>query len=224
MRQGGRLLLAALIAPTALAGEIQVRVNGGLVDMVAIAAPLQDVLARLAQQTGMKVVYDGTLPRPLITVTLPQRTPAESVLALLEGLGLNYALRTDVSGTKVDTLILSGAPGTVTSGSVQPVRDATALPTAPDPRRPMPRPAAVVESQEGREEEVQADEAAPKPQIPPTPPGPVNFSGPSPGPGQAGSPFGGQIGPLTMPTPPPAPTMSPAPPAPVPSPTPSPGA
>ena len=109
MRKPPQILLVALIAPMAWAGEVQVRANGALVDVVAVAAPVQEVLARLAQQTGMKVVYDGPPPRALVTVTLPQRTPAEAVLALFEGLGLNYALRTDRSGTKVDTLIVSSA-------------------------------------------------------------------------------------------------------------------
>jgi len=214
VQKAPQILLAALIAPAAFAGEVQVRANGGRVDLIATAAPLQDVLARLAQQTGMKVVYDGAPPRMLVTVSLPQRTPVEAVLALFEGLGLNYALSTDRSGTRVDTLILSAAApvggASARPGAVPP----PPTPAVPDPRRLPPRPQP--RSDEEREDE-EADEDSARPQ--PAPPGPVIFQGPIPGPGRPGSPFGGQIGPLMPLTPVPA---APGTPSPVPSPTPSP--
>lgn len=214
MRSAARLLAAMLLVPIAWAGEVQVRTNGALVDVIATAAPVQDVLARIAQQTGMKVVYDGPAPRALVTVTLPQRTPVEAVLALFEGLGLNYALRTDKSGTRVDTLIVSTA---VPGGAAAARAPAPAVPV--DPRRPPARtqPVADVERQDEQDDD-QADEAA-RPQAPtPAPPAPV--LGPIPGPGNPGSPFNSQIGPLTLPTP--APAAVPSPTAPAPSPTPSP--
>ncbi len=219
VRKAAPILLAALIAPAVFGGEVQVRPNGGRVDVIATAAPLQDVLARLSQQTGMKVVYDGAPPRTLVTVSLPQRTPVEAVLSLFEGLGLNYALSTDKSGTKVDMLIISSAA----SGAGAAPRAAVAppAPMVPDPRRLPPRPQPAPDADRD-EDEQQADEDIPRPQAQPTPPGPVIFQGPIPGPGVPGSPFGNQIGPLTLPTPVPAVPGAPVRPTPAPTPTPSP--
>src|SRR5262245_51881984 len=121
-----RLVLGFAVAFPALAAEIQVRPNGGLIDVHATAAPMQDVLSRIAQQTGMKVVYDGAPPRGLVTLTLLQRTPAEAVLALFEGAGVNYAMKTDRSGTRVDTLIVTG--GASGAGAA-----AAPRPSAPQP-------------------------------------------------------------------------------------------
>jgi hypothetical protein len=217
MRTAARLLVATLLAKVALAGEVQVRTNGALVDVIATAAPVQEVLARLAQQTGMKVVYDGPAPRALVTVTLPQRTPVEAVLALFEGLGLNYALRTDKSGTRVDTLIVSTAlPG----GAPAARAPAPAVPVDPRRQPVRPQPLAEAERQDDPQDDDEADDQAARPQATPAPPAPVLV--PIPGPGSPGSPFNSQIGPLTLPTPPPAPAAVPSPIAPAPSPTPSP--
>ena len=57
----GILLLAA--AGAASAAEVQVQTNGSLVDLEAKAAPLSEVLDRLARLTGMKLVFDGATPR-----------------------------------------------------------------------------------------------------------------------------------------------------------------
>jgi hypothetical protein len=228
MRGAARVALAALLAGSAFGSEVQVRPRGELVDVVASAAPLQDVLARLSQQTGMKVVYDGTPPRAIVTATLPQRTPVEAVLALFEGLGINYALKTDAGGTKVDTLIVMGAAAAPASrgGAAQPPPSQP----APESRRPpfqppvRPQPGAEPDEQEEREEQPEPDEnARPQPERPVLPP-PATFNGVIPGPGRPGSPFGsGQVGPLTLPTPataPVAPQQPGAIPAPMPSPTP----
>src|SRR6266511_1870800 len=104
----GVLALALLALPTE-AAEINVRVAEGRVDLSANAAPVADVLDRLSKQTGMKVVYEGPPPRQLVSVSLAGRTPAEAVVGLLEGLGLNYMLLGDPSGTRVQTLMMAGA-------------------------------------------------------------------------------------------------------------------
>jgi hypothetical protein len=106
-----KVVLCALFAgaSTLARAEVQVRYQGGRVDLQATNAPLSEVLERLARATGMKVVHEGAPQRPTVTVTLPGRTPAEAVLGVLDGLGLNYALKMDASGTKVDTLIITGA-------------------------------------------------------------------------------------------------------------------
>jgi hypothetical protein len=102
----GLLLLATPARP-----EVMVRVSGREVDLTATAAPLADVLDRLARQTGMKVIYEGPAPRQLVTLAVHSRSPVETVLAVLEGQGLNYAMVGDVTGTGVSTLVLAGGPG-----------------------------------------------------------------------------------------------------------------
>ena len=116
MRSAASLLLGVvLVAPTAARAEVAVRVASDQVAIDASAAPLSDVLDRLARQTGMEIVYEGSPPRQRITLALEGRTPTEAVLAILEGQGLNYALVADPTGAKVQTLIIAGAAGTGTS-------------------------------------------------------------------------------------------------------------
>jgi hypothetical protein len=124
----GLLLLATPARP-----EVMVRVSGREVDLTATAAPLADVLDRLARQTGMKVVYEGPAPRQLVTLAVHSRSPAETVLAVLEGQGLNYAMVGDATGTGVSTLVLAGGPG----ASATSLSSASSVPsrTAEVPRR-----------------------------------------------------------------------------------------
>jgi hypothetical protein len=130
------VLLALATAPAA--AEVTVRVSGGQVDLTATAAPLAEVLDRLARQTGMKVVYEGAAPRQLVTVSLHGRTPAETVLAVFEGLGVNYALVADATGASVQTLVVAGVAASTGPSSSSP---AAARPAPrPNPRRPFGPP------------------------------------------------------------------------------------
>jgi type II secretory pathway component GspD/PulD (secretin) len=85
--------------------EVSVRVAAGKVDIKASAAPLAEVLRRLAEQTGMKVLYEGAEPRELVTASLPGRSPVEAVNELLKDRGLNYALAVHATG-RIETLII----------------------------------------------------------------------------------------------------------------------
>ena len=85
-------------------------------DVRATAAPLAEVLDRLARTTGMKIVQQGVTPTMLLSLSLQGRTPAEAVFGVLEGLGLNYAFVLDASGNRIETLVLAGSVG-------QPPRD-----------------------------------------------------------------------------------------------------
>src|SRR5512143_3026381 len=96
---------------TVASAEVSVRVSGGRVDLTATAAPVAEVLDRLARQTGMKVVYEGPAPRQLVTVSLHGRTPAETILAVFEGLGLNYAMVADATGAGIQPRGGGGAAG-----------------------------------------------------------------------------------------------------------------
>src|SRR5262245_39930616 len=140
----GLALAAALGSP--LRAEVTVRGVAGRVHVTANAAPLADVLDRLARQTGMKVVYEGPAPRQLVTVSLLGRSPAEAVHDLLEGQGLNYALLGDSSGTGVQTLLMTGPAASVASSS-----SGSASSAPPAFRSPGQRPSAAVRPRHHRE-------------------------------------------------------------------------
>ena len=151
------LVLALLAVP--VRAEVDVQYKGGRVDVRATAAPLAEVLDRLARATGMKVVQQGVTPTMLLSLSLQGRTPAEAVFGVLEGLGLNYAFVLDSSGNRIETLVLAGASGG---------RPATATPAplpAPAPRyvpQPAtPPPAAGPDEAEEATEEEAADDADP---------------------------------------------------------------
>ena len=107
MRVSGAVWALGLLVVSALPvrAEVSVRVTAGKVDITASAAPLSEVLRRLAEQTGMKVLYEGAEPRELVTASLPGRSPVEAVNELLKDRGLNYALAVHATG-RIETLII----------------------------------------------------------------------------------------------------------------------
>lgn len=116
----GRFAIAAalaLILSAPLHAGVEITSSGNRWDVTAAGAPVSEVLDGLARKTRMKVIYEGGIPRTPVTVELRGRTPAEAVLGVLEGLGLNYALVLDVSGTEVETLMIVGTGGVNTPGS-----------------------------------------------------------------------------------------------------------
>jgi hypothetical protein len=118
-----------LAAALPAAAEVNVAVNDGRVDLSARSAPLADVLDRLARQIAMEVTYEGAPPRNLVTAALQSATPAQAVLSVLEGLGLNYAIQLDRTGRQVRTLLLVSRTG-----------GPAAAPSAPAERTPPLRP------------------------------------------------------------------------------------
>jgi hypothetical protein len=159
--RGDLLALALLVPASPLAGsEVTVRVVEGRVDLSATAAPIADVLDRLSKQTGMKVVYEGAPPRQLVTVSFQGRTPADAILGLLEGQGLNYILMGDATGTRVQTLMMAGAAPVASS------RPASASAVS---RVPNPPPASGPDAEEPVAEPAEEDEPEPTPAAPPNP-------------------------------------------------------
>ncbi len=150
-----RVLVSALALLVASAGpgraEVTVRLNAGRVDITANAAPLSEVLDRLARQTGMKVVYDGPAPRQLVTVSLMGRVPAEAVHDLLEGQGVNYALLGDTAGTGVQTLLMTGTTAPVASSASS--FNAAAATRSRSASPPLSSPDAVDEPEEDPDDE-----------------------------------------------------------------------
>jgi hypothetical protein len=216
-----------LLAGPAVRAEVEVRVNAGRVDLKANAAPLSEILDRLSRQIGMKIVNDGVTPHLLLTLSLENRTPVEAVLGVLEGLGLNYALMMDKTGTGINTLVMAGAPG---PGA----RTATSVPTPPQrpqfvPERVIPPPASGPEEEEPVIEEPAEEDIAPEEGVQgqnpgqPQVPGQQGAAAPGPGPQQQ-SPFPTDPMFPASPFAPRPPVFQPSPPPGVPQPQPSPPA
>jgi hypothetical protein len=195
---------ALLLAVSAHGAEVDIRpAANGRVSLKVNAAPLSEVLDRLARLTGMKVVYDGVPPRALVRGRqVENATPAEAVADVLDGLGVSYALRLDASGAKVDTLLVLGATRSATAPPPRPAVPPVRIPgmggvpvAAPDdsdeeaPSEQAEDPAADQRTRRGEDRELRR----------PGPPGTLPTSPTLPT---------GPIGPLMLPTPGPA---SPAP-------------
>jgi hypothetical protein len=91
--------------------EIDVSLKDDRVVVRTVRAPLAEILNRFAQATGAQVVYEAARPRQLVTVVIEAASPAQAISQLLEGQGLNYALRLDSTGRKVEMLVVTGSAG-----------------------------------------------------------------------------------------------------------------
>ena len=191
MRRVAVFALAAVLAARSGAAQTEVRKVGDKLDVKATAAPIAEILDRIARETGMKVSYDGPAPRGRVSVSRTGVTPAQAVLAVLEGQGLNYALRMDPQGVRIETLLMVAGTGAGASA-------ATAT-------RPQPGPRAI-----DREPDVTEPEEEAPPEAPVVPPEEQRRPFPFPG----VPPPSGPAVPLALPTPPPAGSPSPAPPQP----------
>ena len=198
----GRFPMAAVLAlclATPLRAGVEVTKSGDRLDVTAAQAPISEVLDGLARKTRMKIVYEGSAPRTPVTVELRGRTQAQAVLGVLEGLGLNYALVLDASGTEVETLMIVGTgPRTASDGSAHPPRRGRA------PHANLEDP--VVESEEPSEGEggiPLVPQESPMAEENAKPEAPAVARPPNPASAFPGSPFA--PGPLPLATPSPSP-------------------
>ena len=129
----GLIAGVAMLAAGPARAEVTVAVNDGRVDLTARSAPLSDVLDRLARQIQMQVTYDGAPPRHLVTAAVQAATPAQAVLSVLEGLGVNYALQLDRTGAQVTTLLLITTPPSGAAPARAAVTPAARVPPPPPP-------------------------------------------------------------------------------------------
>jgi hypothetical protein len=116
MKSAALVVASLLLVPRPGTAAVEVRVAGQSVDVQATNAPVSEVLDRLSRQTQMKVVYEGVPPRQTISLDLRGRTPVEAVVAALEGLGVNYAMSMDDTGTRVQTLLVAGTASSSPAG------------------------------------------------------------------------------------------------------------
>jgi hypothetical protein len=157
MKSAALVTASLLLFPHLGTAAVEVRVVGQSVDVQATNAPISEVLERLSRQTQMKVVYEGVPPRQMISLDLRGRTPVEAVIAALEGQGVNYAMAMDDTGTRVQTLLVTGtASASPTTGA-----RAAAVPEFPD--RHMARDLSASEGVIEEPEPVPDDDGAPPP-------------------------------------------------------------
>jgi hypothetical protein len=181
--------LASVLAARGADADTVIHRAGDRVDVRATAASVAEVLDRLGRETGMKVSYDGAPPRARISVSLTGVTPAQAVLAVLEGQGLNYVLRMDPTATRVETLLM------VTGGASSAVAAPTSVSRPGLPPR-MIEPDSAEQPEEEAPSEAPAAEEQRKPVFPgipglvaPTGPAvPLTLPLPSPAPPSAGGP------------------------------------
>jgi hypothetical protein len=107
------LFVLVLAARSSGATGVEVRLSSGRVDLKLPGASLSEVLDRLASELGFKLVREDGAPNPFIpALEFKHRTPLETVLGVLEGQGLNYAITMDDSGVGVESLVLTSVKAT----------------------------------------------------------------------------------------------------------------
>jgi hypothetical protein len=173
-----------MIAAAAASADVKVSLHEGRMDILATRVSIADILDRVARQTGMKIIYDGPRPQKMLTKSVTNRTPADAVLGMLEGEGLNFAVILNAAGTQIETLLVTGP------SKAKPAPRTLAAPGAP-----------------GQNDgwSVEIDEPPPPP--PPVPPvdGAANGEPAPPPPNGAGQPTNNTPPPMTLPSPTPMP-------------------
>jgi hypothetical protein len=105
--------VSLLSVTTATRADVQVKLAEGQLTLDARGASIQEILAQIKEQTGMTVIYDGVPPSQRLEMSLSSVTPVTAVLKVLEGRGLKFAMVTDPTGARVETLLISTVPTTV---------------------------------------------------------------------------------------------------------------
>jgi hypothetical protein len=139
----------------------------GRIDLSTRGAPLAEVLRCLVERAEFRLEYDGPAPRQTVSVDLRGESLAGAVESLLEGLGIDYLLGRDPTGTRVERLIIFGSSRAAepSRGSGRPSPARPGRPVEPMPAEPPPQ-----------------DEAQPFGMPPFAPPGaPTPFTGLPPG-------------------------------------------
>jgi hypothetical protein len=131
-----RLALAFSLLAARSQPDIDVSLRDSRVIVRTVGAPLADILTRFAQATGAEVVYEAARPRQLVSVVIEAASPAEAIAQLLEGQGLNYALRLDRTGRNVEMLVLTGTASAATAPTEAGRSPRASPPAFPPPEEP----------------------------------------------------------------------------------------
>lgn len=177
-----------------LAAQPVVTIGAPGVKIQVTQASLSEAIDALAHAAGFKVTYEGARPAAMLYNTeIDTPTVAESLLRLIDGQNLNYAVMFDLSGKKVTSLMVLGVQPKTGGSPGSSAGDARPQAFTP-PRRPgTEAPAVVDDPVEPESEPTPQPTPVPSPLVPvrggpgsptsPFPPSP--FGGPRP----FGSPF-----------------------------------
>ncbi len=210
-RRSGWTVLAVALAEgpgdSVQAAPPAVTISPSSVRIQVAASPLVETIDALARAANFKVTYEGARPvAVLFGAVIDTPTVAQTLLRLLEGQNLNYAVLFDLSGKRVTSLMILG---------VVPKSAAASGPAAGGSR---PQPFATPRTSLPPVDDDPAEEAEETPEPEPSPPstaparGPGSPASPFPtSPFAPRSPFGAPYGPRpTAPSsPPPLPSPSP---------------
>lgn len=162
------LTLTALVAASQAGAQVVVNPASGRVSIRAAGLSVSTLLDQLAQKTGMTVEYEKGPPRQSVSLTLDDRTPAQAVVAILDGLNIPYALSLTADGLKVQTLVIADASAPPKAGRTRVGRETSMAPPPDDsagdvpPEQPTPDP--------GQAEAPQEQPQGGDPTQPPQPP------------------------------------------------------
>jgi hypothetical protein len=117
--------------PLLLAGsarsDTRIVLDGGRVSIHAESTPLAEILGRFAKATGAEIVFESTQPRQILSVGIEADSEVEALVRLLEGQGVNYALRLDPTGREVEMVVISAKAG-LAAAAAPPTRTPRTLP------------------------------------------------------------------------------------------------
>src|SRR5262245_30040905 len=119
-------LLAVL--PTVVSADLYVKGQADRITIKASREPLARVLAGIARESGIAVVYQSPAPSQLVTIALEDVTPQEALIRLFDGQGMNYIFQLDPTGSRVATLILAGTTSASARSSSSPSSHAAPVP------------------------------------------------------------------------------------------------
>jgi hypothetical protein len=187
-----------LLRGSVLAAPPVVTVGASGAKIKVTQASLSEAIDALARAAGFKVTYEGARPNVMLyNAEIDTPTVAGTLFRLIDGQNLNYAVRFDLSGKKVTSLLVLG-PLPKTGGAP----GSPAALTRPQPFTP-PRGSRSDSPVVDDEPDEPEPEATPQPTPVPTPPAPPRGgqAGPFPPSPFAPRPLGSPFGPRPSPSP-----------------------
>ena len=106
-------LLAALPAGAA-EPAVRITARDGLFDLVAVSAPIADVLDRLQERAAFRVAYVGSRPATRVSLDARGRSQADALMLVLGrlGPGYGYALGLTADRARVATVVITETKST----------------------------------------------------------------------------------------------------------------
>lgn len=122
-----------VVPSAARSADVEVSLVAAGVEVVARNATLSEVIDRIATEAGAELEYQGTPPARVVTLRLTASTAAEALLRVLDGEGLDYALRLEPGGARVERLLVAAS---APAGGGRPAPRRAAPPVAEAPASP----------------------------------------------------------------------------------------